>query len=89
MNEPSPSRELQIPKQLDEQHSQLDTLDKAIESLSQRLIKILSPDQLKLEANKAATTPVLCEYAENITKKTTMIRNLRMKIESLESRLEG
>ena len=86
MNETA-SRELQIPKQLDEIQNSIESLGKAIESLSMRLYKIALPEGPQPEDgnNKA---PVLCEYAEYLANKAAQLRRLRDLVVSLESRLE-
>ena len=81
------SRELQIPKQLDEIQNSIESLGKAIESLSMRLNKIALPEGPQLEGGNNKV-PVLCEYADNLANKAAQLCRLRDLVVSLESRLE-
>lgn len=90
MNEqPTGSRELQIPKLLDELLEHLDSLEKSINSLSNRLSKVSRPE---IEAHPSAmegkAPSPLCEFAENIASKILQVRHLEGVVQLLESRLE-
>lgn len=81
------SRELMIPQQMDDLQRNLETLGKAIESLSMRLNKVSTPAGPQVESN--AKNPVHpCDFAEALAEKSRLVRRLREIVESTESRLE-
>lgn len=84
----TPSRELQIPKQLDELQITLESLEKQINSLFARLQKVTLPSGPQIDSTNMKTPAQLCEYAENLAEKSRMVRRLRDDILSLENRLE-
>jgi len=80
-------RELQIPKQLDELQNVIESLGKAVESLSIRLNKVALQEGPQLEGG-GDKVPILCEYANNLANKVGQIQRLLDVVVSLESRLE-
>jgi len=86
MNETA-SRELMIPKQMDELQIALESLGKSIESLSMRLNRVSTQAGPQVESNsKAPIYP--CDFAESLAEKSRLARRLRELVESMESRLE-
>lgn len=87
MNEAKPTRELQVPKQLDELQKALECLGKSIDELRARLSKAAMPEAPQ-EDSKGALQSNLCEYAENLSTKVNMVHHFRNIIVSLQERLE-
>ena len=83
-----PVRELLVPKAMDEIQFSLEGMGKAIESLSMRLIKVLSPDTRLDNNQKVPPVNSGCEISDNLLDKARLIRRLTEQVQALESRLE-
>ncbi len=81
------SRELLIPRQMDDLQVALESLEKDIESLSARLGKVSSPVP-KQETQATPVPSFPCDYAEALAGKVRMVRRLREVVASPENHLE-
>jgi hypothetical protein len=85
-------RDLQIPLQLDILQKEIKNLGAAIEKLTMRLSKVTTPagpvGVTETPKPVSITPKPLCEYADNLYKKSAQISALAMTVSALESRLE-
>ena len=77
----------QVSQQLENLQSDIDTLDKAVSILSNRLERVLSPAVPNGEKIQNGAT-VLCELAENLLNKSSRINVVISNIQSILDRLE-
>ena len=86
-----PKRERYIPSQLNNLRSQIDGLESAFESLSDRLGSIRRsepPTSVSAQVAKPETAEINCEIAAQIRQQANRISNLRERIEDQLERLE-
>jgi hypothetical protein len=91
-SQPPASRDLQIPLQLDVLQKEIENLGAAIEKLTMRLSKVTTQagpvGVMDTPTPNQVSVKTLCEYADNLYKKSAQISALAMMVSALESRLE-